>query len=82
MATIKLGKLPDRTPVKLTINVSPTLHRALEKYALLYEQVHGTQEPLSELVPAMLSAFLESDRFFARRSTPQLVAEAHEGGAR
>ena len=28
MAELKLGKLPDRTPVKLTISVLPELHQA------------------------------------------------------
>jgi hypothetical protein len=32
MAELKLAKLPDRTPVKLTISVSPELNRALVDY--------------------------------------------------
>ena len=67
MPALKLSKLPDRTPVKLTISVSPHLHHALSEYAALYEQTYGEAEPLSELVPAMLMSFLESDREFARQ---------------
>lgn len=66
MAELKLGKLPDRTPVKLTISVMPDLHEALTDYAALYARTYGRDEPITELVPAMLSAFLEGDRAFSR----------------
>jgi hypothetical protein len=66
MADLKLAKLPDRTPVKLTITVAPDLHHALSDYAALYAQSYGQNEPVSELIPAMLAAFLDSDRSFAR----------------
>lgn len=67
MTGIKLGKLPDRTPVKLTIAILPELHQALQDYAALYAQAYGSQEPVTELIPAMLTSFLDSDRAFARR---------------
>lgn len=67
MADLRLAKLPDRTPVKLSIHVSPELHRALADYAEAYEQAYGQAEPLTELIPAMLASFLESDRGFARQ---------------
>ena len=66
MADLKLSKLPDRTPVKLAISISPDLHAALTAYAALYAEAYGCEEPVSELVPAMLVKFLESDRFFMR----------------
>ena len=66
MANLKLGKLPDRTPVKLTISVSPELSRDLIDYARAYEEAYGEAETPSELIPAMLGAFLASDRSFAR----------------
>lgn len=66
MVDLKLAKLPDRTPVKLTVSVSPDLHGALTAYAALYAETYGREEPVAELVPAMLAAFLESDRAFAR----------------
>lgn len=67
MTELKLQKLPDRTAVRLTIMVAPDLHAALLDYAALYAQAYGQEEPIAELVPAMLAAFLESDRGFARR---------------
>jgi hypothetical protein len=68
MAELKLPQLPDRNPVKLSIAVMPDLHRALTEYASLYAKTYGRDEPVIELVPAMLAAFLESDKTFARWS--------------
>lgn len=67
MAAMRLGKLPDRTPVKVTILVSPELHQALLDYAALYEEMYGQAEPVQEMIPAMLTSFLEGDKLFARR---------------
>lgn len=74
MAAIKLERLPDRTPVKITILVPPELNRALGDYAAAYEAAYGQAEAVAELIPAMLSAFLQSDRTFirARRSKDAL----------
>jgi hypothetical protein len=66
MDAIKLAPLPDRVPVKLTISVSPELNQALSDYADAYAQVYGRAEADGELIPAMLSAFLDSDRSFVR----------------
>ena len=66
MADLKLGQLPDRTPIKLSISVLPELQQALVDYAALYAQTYGREEPVPELIPAMLAAFLESDRTFMR----------------
>lgn len=66
MPELKLAKLPDRTPVKLSILVTPDLHQMLQDYAALYSAVYGREEPVAELIPAMLAAFLEGDRNFAR----------------
>ena len=66
MTELKLTKLPDRTPAKLTISVLPELAKALEEYAALYEATYGQRESVADLIPYMLSGFLESDRAFAR----------------
>jgi hypothetical protein len=63
---LKLSKLPDRVPVKITISVAPELNQALTHYAALYAETYGQQEPVAELIPAMLLSFLESDRAFCR----------------
>jgi hypothetical protein len=67
MPQLKLAKLPERTPVKLTIHVSPDLHKALGEYAAAYENSYGSSEEVTDLIPAMLAAFIEGDRAFARR---------------
>lgn len=67
MADLRLARLPDRTPVKITISVPPDLSQALRDYAELYRETYGEAEPVQELIPAMLASFLESDRAFARQ---------------
>jgi len=66
MANLKLAKLPDRTPVKLTITILPELNDALRDYAQCYAEAYSNEEPVTELIPAILSSFLESDRSFIR----------------
>jgi hypothetical protein len=63
---LKLGKLPDRTPAKITITVTSDLNRALLQYAEVYRSIYGEEEPVAELIPFMLEAFLDSDREFAK----------------
>lgn len=72
MPDLKLGKLPDRTPVKITITVGPDLNQALREYAEMYRSAYGEAETIAELIPFMLGAFLDSDRGFAKaRKTGQ-----------
>jgi hypothetical protein len=68
MVELKLAKLPDRTPIKLAISVTPDLHAALTAYAALYAETYGSEEAVTELVPAMLASFLEGDRAFRSRA--------------
>lgn len=66
MPELRLARIPDRTPVKLTIAVLPDLHQALEDYARIYAEAYGREVAVAELAPAILSAFLESDRGFVK----------------
>jgi hypothetical protein len=66
MPELKLAKLPDRKPVKITITVSPELNLALRQYAGLYRAAYGEAEAIAVLIPFMLGNFLESDRGFAK----------------
>jgi hypothetical protein len=66
MAELRLGKLPDRTPVKLTITVMPELNDTLRDYARCYAETYGSDEAITELIPHMLAAFLAADRGFAK----------------
>ena len=69
MPDLKLAKLPDRTAIKLAITITPDLHQALQEYAALYASAYGREEPVAELIPAMLAAFLEGDRAFTKART-------------
>ncbi len=66
MPDIKLAQLRDRMPVKIGISVMPDLNQALNDYAAFYAQAYGREEPVVDLIPAMLAAFLESDRAFSK----------------
>lgn len=66
MAGLKLAKLPERTPVKMTITISPDLAADLALYAELYQRSYACEEPVAELVPAIIRSFLEADRAFVR----------------
>lgn len=66
MSGLRLGRLPDRTPVKLTLALAPELHQQLSDYEAAYAETYGVEEPVAELIPAMLAAFLKGDPGFAR----------------
>jgi len=66
MAELKLAKLPERAPVRLTISVTPDLHRSLAAYAAIYRETYGEEETVADLVPHMLATFLSGDRVFAK----------------
>lgn len=64
--TLKLARLPDRTPVKITMTVSPELHRMLQDYAAFYAKSYGSEETVAELCRYMLQTFMEGDRGFQK----------------
>ena len=68
---LKIGPLPDRTPVKLTLLIDPALRAELEAYAAVYAQAHGERPGVETLAPVMLEAFMASDSGFrkARRQS-------------
>jgi hypothetical protein len=66
MPELRLSKLPDRTPVKISISVAPDLHAALTAYADTYQATYGSAESVAELIPYMLAAFIESDGGFRK----------------
>src|SRR5262249_10082219 len=66
MPDLKLPKLPDRTPVKITIVVSPQLNQALSQYADMYRATYGETESVAELIPFMLGAFPDGAGPFAK----------------
>ena len=66
MISLKLQRLPDRNPVKVTIALPPELAERLTAYAEAYEAAYVQRESVADLIPFMLANFLDSDRDFAR----------------
>ena len=64
--TLRLDRLPDRTPVRLSLSVDPELASALSDYAEIYRQTYGAEEKPETLIPAMIESFLASDAGFKR----------------
>ncbi|WP_027554914.1 DUF2274 domain-containing protein [Bradyrhizobium sp. Cp5.3] len=63
---MKLAKIPDRTPVKLNVVLSPSLAKRLRDYADFYAETYGSREEVAELIPFMLEAFLDGDAAFKK----------------
>ena len=76
--SLRIGQLPDRTPVKITVSVDPDLASALADYAAIYAETYGAEEKPETLVPAMLDLFLSSDAGF-KRARKTLHARASKG---
>ena len=66
MSGLKICKLPDTTPVKLTIALPPDLSADLQDYARVYEQSYGETAKAADLVPSMLAIFMASDSNFKK----------------
>ena len=63
---LKIGPLPDKTPVKLSISLPPELQADLQDYAAVYRRAYGIEAKVQDLVPNMLQTFLASDAGFKR----------------
>lgn len=63
---MKLAKLPDRTPAKMSIILAPGLAKRLREYADFYAETYGSREEVAELIPFMLAAFLDGDAAFRK----------------
>lgn len=74
--SLRLDKLPDRTPVRMSLSLDPALAEALTDYAEIYRQTYGDEEKPEVLIPAMLQQFLNSDAGFkrARKSLSSLTS--------
>ena len=63
---LRIAKLPNLTPVKLTVSLEPEIHKMLEDYARIYSDSYGETVKPAELVPSMISGFLATDNGFKR----------------
>ena len=64
--TLRIGKLPDLTPVKMTISLDREVHAMIEDYASIYRESSGEAIKPAELVPSMIVGFLSTDNGFKR----------------
>jgi len=63
---LRIGKLPNLTPIKLNISLQPEVNQMLEDYARIYCDSYGETVKPAELVPLMIAGFLTSDSGFKR----------------
>ena len=63
---LKLAKLPDRKPVKMTITLSVEQAKMLRAYAAANSEAYGEAEDAVALVPFILDAIIGADRVFKR----------------
>ena len=77
MAKLKLGRIPDDKPVRLSVELPAAIHRDLVAYAeaLGRETGQGTVEPAKLVVP-MLVRFMATDRAFAKLRRTKVAPEA------
>jgi len=64
--TLRIGKLPDLTPVKLTVSLEPEVHQMLEDYAQIYSDSYGEKVKPAALIQSMITGFLATDSGFKR----------------
>lgn len=73
MPDLKLRRLPDRTPVKISFQAAPELASGLQAYADLYRDTYGQAEAVADLIPYMLENFLAGDRAFMAAQKARIV---------
>ena len=64
--TIKLARIREEKPVKVTVTIPHDLNQDLQAYARIYEQAYGEKQSVSTLIPSMLTGFLTSDAGFKK----------------
>ncbi|MDQ2802974.1 MAG: DUF2274 domain-containing protein [Pseudomonadota bacterium] len=67
MTKLKLGPLSDDKPIKITIDLPASVHRALVAYAEVLGRTTGQPiiDPAKLIVP-MIERFMATDRAFAK----------------
>ena len=65
MTKLKLAKVEDDKPVKLTVALPAALHRDLVAYAEIMSRESGKAVEPAKLIAPMLEQFIASDREFA-----------------
>ena len=63
---LKIGPIPDQTPVKLSVSLAPDLQADLQDYARVYRIAYGSEVEVPAIIPTMLRSFIDSDAGFKR----------------
>ena len=76
--SLKIGPMPDMTPVKMTVAVDPELKSDLDVYAELYERSYGEKVGPATLVFALIDSAPEhaSDSGSAEFPWPRVRPDA------
>lgn len=69
MTKLRLGRIEDDKPIKITVELPGAVHRELVRYAEAHARETGLAQPLppERLIPPMLERFMAGDRAFARK---------------
>lgn len=75
--SLKIGAVPERKSVRITLSLPPDIHAMLADYAAIHAAEFGKKTPESELAVLMIERFLNSDAAFrrARKSLRQPPSE-------
>ena len=63
---LRLGPIPSKEYVKLTITLSTQLKADLNRYAEVHAKTWGTAVDTAALIPHMLESFIARDRGFRK----------------
>jgi hypothetical protein len=67
MTKLKLGAIADDNPVRMSLELPASVHRALVAYAELLGRTTGQKPPEpTKLIPPMLERFMATDRAFTK----------------
>jgi hypothetical protein len=68
MTSLKIGRLDEERPVKLTLEVPAAVHRDLVRYGELLARETGEPAPVepARLIAPMLARFMSTDRGFIK----------------
>lgn len=66
MPDLRLGKLPNHSPTKLSLNLWSELDEHLKLYAERYSAQRGAKFSAADIAPQMLAEYIKADREFAK----------------
>jgi hypothetical protein len=64
--SLKLGPIPDRKPVKLSLSLAPDVHAALIDYAAIHAREYGSDVGPRDVASLIVERFLGRDSQFKR----------------